>query len=411
MRSHSCLRRFIPLAIFFVFVSCKTTNLPSIGSGDRPFQLEEDEKQVWQNAKQIEHLYDKSGLLYKDDNLQVYLEAIAHKLISPNFQSQGLAPRIKVIMHPFLNAFALPNGVVYFHTGLLARMDNEAQLATVLGHELTHFTHRHAVKEMRGAQNKETFLNVLQGMVVVAGSAYAGGQFGASLGQLTEQVGSIWTLASVTGYSRELESEADKEGLKAMVQAGYDPKEAVKVFEHLQRELDERKIKEPFFFGTHPRLQERIDNYQRLLTAPYAARAKEEERLINSGEFLGKIEQLLLDNAILDLQISRHKTAQAGIEKLLLRQPHCARAYFLLGEVHRRSGRGEPYTQRAINAYQEAARLEPTYANPHRELGLLYRTQNRHEETRAEFEKYLTLNPKALDANIIRGYLEGLSKP
>jgi predicted Zn-dependent protease len=396
---------------FLALVSCATTDLPSIGAERKPFQIEEDEKQLWKNAEYIERQIDQSGNLYKDEKLEAYLDTVAQKLFAQKVGAPGLTPRIKVIQHPFLNAFALPHGVIYLHTGILARMENEGQLAALLGHELTHFTHRHAVKQMRSEQNRAAFVFVLQVMLAAAAGAYGGGQFGQTIGQLTGEVGALWTLASVRGYSQELETEADEEGLDAIVRAGYDPKEAVKVFELLQQELDERKIQEPFFFGSHPRLQERIDNYRRLLSAQYAAQAKEAGGLRKSEEFLSRIGELLLVNAVLDLNIGRLKTAKVVIDKHLQQRPHSPRAHFLLGEVHRRSGRGEPHTQRAIAAYQESARLDPTYAEPHRELGLLYREHNRPEEARASFERYLALNPKAVDAPIIQGYLAEVRKP
>ncbi len=395
------------MAASLLLASCATTSLPSIGAEGKAFQMEEDEGELWRNAEQLERRLEKSGILYKDDKLEEYLNAVAQKLLDQNLETSGATPRMKVIQNPLLNAFALPHGTIYLHTGMLARMENEAQLASLLGHELTHFTHRHAVKEMRSARNRAAFLTVLQVMLIGAGAAVGLGPVGEMAGELT----GLWGLASVRGYSRELETEADEEGLRAMIEAGYDANEAPKIFEHLRQEMDERKVKEPFFFGTHPRLQERIENYPRLLGTRYTAQAMEEGRRKNSDEFLRSILHLLLDNAILDLEIGRYKTAQAAIEKHLKEQAHSARGHFLLGEVLRRSGQGDPHTQRAIAAYREAVRLDSTYPEPHRELGLLYRAQNDHEHARSEFERYLALSPTAVDAPIIRGYLEELQKP
>ena len=134
-------------------------------------------------------------------------------------------------------------------------MDNEAQLATLLGHEMTHVTHRHLVKMFRDIKNKTAFLATLQ--VATAGLG--------PIGSLAGTLGTIGTVAAVTGYSRENETEADKEGFHLVALAGYDVEEAPKLFLHLKREVEEEQIKEPFFFGTHPRLQERIDNYNVLL--------------------------------------------------------------------------------------------------------------------------------------------------
>ncbi len=393
----SVLRGVIVLLIVLTLASCVSTKLSPIGS-EKPFQAEEDEKQVWRDSERLERVFEKSGLLYKNQELEDYLNALAEKLVGQQVLDTGIKLRVKVVQSPFLNAFALPNGMIYVHTGMLARMENEAQLATVLGHELTHFTHRHTVKEMRVLKNRVAFANVLH--ILLAGA-------GGGLEELTGRTGELWALASVRGYSRELETEADEEGLKAMIRAGYDPNEAPKVFQHLQQELDENKVKEPFFLGTHPMLQDRIDNYRRLISTEYAEQAKETGRLINSEEFLRRTEPLLLDNAVLDLRIGRAGTARAAIEKYLKRKPDSARAYFLMGEVNRH-GLDD---LRAIAAYQEAARLDPTYAEPHRELGLMYRAQGRAKDARKEFKKYLSLNPGAADAPIIKGYFIESGEP
>jgi beta-barrel assembly-enhancing protease len=266
MRSYRSSRTFALVMVFLGLASCATTGLPPIGAGEKPFQMEEDERYVWRHAEQIERQINKSGILYEDYQLEAYLNAVAQKLVSSQVQASGLTPRIRIIKHPLLNAFALPNGTVYLHTGMLARMENEAQLATVLGHEMTHFLHRHTVKEMRSAQNKVAFLRVLQVMLTAGAATYEGGQFVQMVGDLTGQMGAVWALASVRGYSRELETEA----------------------------------------------------------------------------------------------------------------------------------------------YEEASRLDSTYADPHRELGLLYWSQNRPEPALAEFERYLTLRPKAVDAPIIQGYVATL---
>ena len=192
---------------------------------------------------------------------------------------------------------------------------------------------------------------------------------------LTSPLAALWTLASTSGYSQE---------------------------------LDDRKIKEPFFFGTHPRLEERIGNFRRLLESNYAIQAKDEARTINAQEFLSRISQLLLDNANLDINLGRLKTARASVDRHRTLHPQAARAHFLLGEIHRRSGSDEAHTAQAMAAYREATRQDARYAEPHRELGILYRARGSRLEARTAFERYLALNPAATDAPIIEGYLKEL---
>jgi beta-barrel assembly-enhancing protease len=396
------IRQVIVSVLWLTVIACATTNLPSLTESEHNLQMDEDEKRAWKNTKELENQIERAGLLYQNPSLEEYLQSIADRLIPPSTLPVGTGLQIKIIRNPFLNAFALPDGVVYIHTGMLARMENEAQLATILGHELTHFTHRHAIKEMRNAENKSLLRQTVRiTLTIVAGQ----------LGSILGAPGNVWTLASIRGYSRDLETEADVEGLKLMVSAGYDAREAPKIFEFLGQELDKEKMKEPFFFGTHPRLQERIDNYRALLNSYYASQLKEGERLRKSEGFLSQTAPLLLDNAVLDINIGRLETAQAAIEKHLKQQPLNPRAHFLLGEVHRHSGNSDIFTARALDSYQEAAQLDLSFAEPHRELGLLFRKQKREKEARVEFERYLSLNPQAVDKQIIKGFLSELATP
>jgi predicted Zn-dependent protease len=395
------VRPVMLFALCLASIGCATTDLPPLEGSQARLVLSEDESRTWKTAEELENKIGKAGILYQNPGLENYLNSTAEKLVPEPILPKGVRIRVKVIQSPFLNAMALPNGTIYLHTGILARIDNEAQLATILGHELVHFTHRHAIQEIRGAESKSAIARATQiTLTIVSGR----------LGYLIGEAADVWALASVRGYSRELETEADTVGLKLLVMAGYDPKEAPQVFEHLRSELDQA-VKEPFFFGTHPQLQERIDNYRALLQTRYSQEASEVGRISNATQFFDQTAQLLLDNAVLDLDIRRFKTARAAIDKHLRRRPSTAHAYFLLGEVHRRSGASEASVAEATAAYQEAVRRDPSYADPHRELGLLFRKQNHNEEARTEFEQYLRLNPHAVDKPIILGYLTEPARP
>ena len=140
-------------------VGCATTSLRPIT--DEKVELERDEAGLWKRAEEQEYLLDRSGVVYEDAETREYLNAVAAKLAPADVL--GRIPfRIEVIKDPRLNAFAFPNGVIYVHTGILATMENEAQLATLLAHEMTHCTHRHAVRGFRDLQNKTAALATVQ---------------------------------------------------------------------------------------------------------------------------------------------------------------------------------------------------------------------------------------------------------
>src|SRR2546425_4591903 len=137
-------------------VSCASRSVPPMGAGGKPFKPEVDELNLWAQAQREEEQLRKKSNLYDDPLLDECLAKIGDKLTPDDVREAG-GPGFKfgVLRDPTLNAFAMPNGRVYIHTGLLARLDNEAQLAMIVGHEMTHVTNRHALSFTRNAQHEQ----------------------------------------------------------------------------------------------------------------------------------------------------------------------------------------------------------------------------------------------------------------
>lgn len=352
-----------------------------------PLHLDRDEQRLWLRVKEEEKKLDRSGLLYQDTQITSYVNHVAAKLFEPARAEGGIRIQVKILKNPLLNAFAYPNGVIYVHSGILARMENEAQLATLLGHELTHATHRHAIRSQKSAESKMTALNTLQAIVAPLGV----------FGAVAVAMGAVGYMASVTGYSRDMEREADREGIELMVRAGYAPGEAPKLFEYLKKDLDEDQRQEPFFFGTHPKLQDRIDNYQEVLSGPHAGRDGER----GAERYVAMVKPLILDNADLDLALGRYRAAIRAGERVLTLDPNNARAYFVVGESLRRRGAPEDQGQARL-ALRQAVTLDSTFADPHKSLGLLSYKEGNKPEAADSWERYLMLAPNAPD----RGHME-----
>ena len=383
------MRYVLSILVVCVTVVCfSTTNASPLAR--EAFVVEEDEKRLWQRSEEEQQVLDGSGLSYEDSMLNAYLRKIAAKLQPSGFFRQ-VPFKIKVIKNPYLNAFAFPNGVLYIHTGILARMENEAQLAALLGHEMTHCTHRHALKTLRYLKDKTGFLIGVQAALREFGGVR-------DLGTL---LGSLGSRAAISGYSQELEREADMVGLGLMVRAGYDPNEALKLFKHLKAELAKEKIKEPFFFGTHPKLQERMENCEDFLGNHDRDR---ETGVRNTEIFLTKIHKAILDNAWLDLRAGRFQPAHRGAEKYLTIKLNDAKAYYLLGEVFRQRGR-DGDTKRAKAYYEKAVSLDPFCGDIHKAIGLVFYKEGKKTLARRSFETCLSLSPNRGDKAYILGYL------
>lgn len=374
--------------LLFIFVACAPTDLKPVTEKD--FVFEGDEKRLWIRSLEEQNVLNNSGYLYEDRKVEEYLNSIAAKLYSQDVYKH-IPFKILVLKDPHFNAFAFPNGVIYVHTGILARAENEAQIATLLAHEMTHCTHRHTVKNFRSIKNKTAVFATIQ--VTTAG---LGG-----VGDLTGLLGSLGTLAAVTGYSRELETEADTEGLRLIVNAGYDPHEAPKLFMHLEEEIKEEKISESFFFGSHPRLQERVQNYERIIDTEFSNKSG----IKNPETFLENIRDVIIDNAVLDLKLGRFKFSQKGVEKYLQLNPDQSKAYFVLGEIFNREGeKGD--IKKSIEYYNKSIAVDPSYPEPFKELGLIYYKQGDKPLARKFLQQYLSLSLNAPDRKYIEYYMK-----
>jgi predicted Zn-dependent protease len=384
-------------AIMFAFfitgvLACATTNLPTVGEM-QSLQLQEDEKRLWNRSEEEQKRLNHSSYIYEDPILTAYVNDIAQKLIPENVKEKGLLVEVKIIKNPLLNAFAYPNGVIYVHTGILTKMENEAQLATLLGHEMTHITHRHTIENYRSVKNTTAVLATVQ-MAATPFGVYGG---------LANLLGSVGAMAAVTGYSRELETEADRGGLESMIKAGYDPREAPRLFELLKKDVEEQKIKEPFFFGSHPRLQERIDNFNQFMVENKSVT----QGVRNTDRFMAQISSLLLENAQLDLSMGRFSSAQNGIERFLQEEPQNASGHYYLGELYRQKGDKDDW-DRALKEYILAVEYDSSYPEPHKAIGLIYYKQGFKERSVKEFEQYLFMAPDAGDRGYVEQFIEEL---
>lgn len=387
------MKKTLALLLLLFTASCESTVLHNLKT--EGIQLEQDEKRIWRRCQEEQYVLDQSGFLLSDSKFEAYLNQIVSRLRSPELFEQ-VHFKAKVIKNPSLNAFAFPNGVIYIHTGILARLDNEAQLAALLGHEMTHVTHRHAVKQFRNLKNMTAFLASFQVAALVAGPA----------GDIANVLGSVATMSAVTGYSKEHEKEADQEGFQAIVRAGYDPAEAPKVFEHLRAWIEENDIKEPFFFGTHPRLKERIENYHDLLLT---YREDRRAKRINAERYREMSRRILLLNAGLDLDAGRFKLAEKGVKKYLTIKLDDPAAFCLRGNISReRDEDGD--IDKALSDYQKALAIEPSFAEAYKGMGLIYFKRGDLSLAQKSFGSYLSFRPGATDKAYIEHYLKKCRK-
>jgi len=351
----------------------------------------EDEQKLWRWVEKEQQRLDNSGLLYQDPELENYLNHTAEKLQAHSIASD-FHFHIKVLKDPNLNAFAYPNGVIYLHTGILSRMDNEAQLAALLSHEMTHCTHRHSLRVIRSISDRPAYIAAIQETLARISMVQ----------EVAKALGIAGSMAAVAGYTRDLETEADLVGLDLMVKANYDARETLQLFDHLKREIEAEGDKQPYFFGTHPNIEQRIDNATKWLaeaTVPQSAAIK------NTEAFQRATRQMVLANAGLDLRLGRFEIARRTLEKYLKTGPDDARAYFLYGEILRQRGRPDD-AKTAAAYFKKSIALDPSLPGPHKAMGLIFYKGGEKHLARKFFESCLRLSPNDPESAYIRSYLK-----
>src|SRR5215468_3489699 len=145
-----------------------------------------------------------------------------------------------------INAFALPGGYVFVNRGAIEAADNEAQLAGVMAHEISHVALRHGTNQASKAQ-------LGQGLAGIAGGLFGGGVSGALLSQL----GSFAVGGVLLRYSRTAETQADISGTQVLYDSGYDPRAMAQFFEKLEAETKGKTP--PEFFSDHPNPEHRVE--------------------------------------------------------------------------------------------------------------------------------------------------------
>ncbi|CAN5206259.1 hypothetical protein BH24PSE2_BH24PSE2_01770 [soil metagenome] len=341
----------------------------------------EAERVLRAQAGDLEARLAASNRIYADAVVRAYLAEVTDRLLRTKDPKATGAVQPYVLTDAAANAFMLPNGALFITTGLMARLDNEAQLATVIGHELSHFLNRDNLRSRRAAdraKRKAAIMNFF------------------TLG-LAESITEDRQMADVHRHSRNQELRADSEGLKMMMAAGYAAAAAEDVFEHWVEERIEGT--EQVSFRSHPRLVERAAAYKMLANAgSRAAKGR-----LDAEHYERAIGKLLLDHAAAAIGRRDIEGAAFALDRHLARHPEHARAWFLRGEMARLGGPGT--RDSALEAYERAGRLPNPPAALYKSLGLLHRQRGEHRLAAVSLQRYLQLEPDAVDAPILRGYI------
>ena len=200
-----------------------------------------------------------------DAKVDSFLALRGRKLVGAS-KRRDLEYHFALVRDEAVNAFAVPGGYCYVNLGLFRQSGSEAELISVLAHEINHVVHRHSMKRLTQVQLAGLGTDLLLG----------------DAGTTANTVANLFTTIGLLNYSREAEREADRDGMYTMYGAGYDPRGMVEMFEKLKAA---REGPEPGgwqnLFSTHPITGERIDNAKKLI----AELPSKDGLIMNSAEW------------------------------------------------------------------------------------------------------------------------------
>jgi beta-barrel assembly-enhancing protease len=411
----------------------------------KDFKFGKVDLELLEQVDLLDRRFEKERVVLEDEATNAQLARVGKSLIPRGLALEHVAWKFRALRDSQPNAFALPNGSIYVSTGLIALVDNESQLAAVLAHEMTHVLRRHTYLQNRSNRKKFLTMNI-----IAAVGAYApGGVVGAVITIVTA-VAPFIVMATVFGYSRDLERDADLKGIDMMLAAEYPAEEMVNVMRLLNKDIEGENIR--LFYNDHPALTERINYLNSYLGARADTITPQMELNREKAAYFRTMETVMRHDIRLSINEGRFRMALYLAQRLT--DFHAdSENIFWLAEAYRTLGprapqltereltnsakkdaakkrekrtieeeerdllanpAGQDYwkvnQQKAEELYLRALSLAEPVPTAHRGLGMLYEKLGRSAEAITEYEKYLELAPAALDHERIQKRLDALRR-
>jgi predicted Zn-dependent protease len=306
----------------------------------------EEEKKL---GKKVLLEIEREADFVRDLNVQAFVEKVGYSLVD-QVGSTPFEFKFYVINAVDPNAFAIPGGYVFITTGLIVLAENEQEIAGVLSHEIAHVTQRHVAQMIEKSKrlNIATLAAMLAG--ILAGRGGAGSQAAVAMAEGTAG-------ALTLKYTREIETDADQNGLHYLIKAGYDPNGMINFFKRIQRVSLEMAPKIPAYLLDHPAVEARISLLENILqmgpkpTGPF-----------KTFENFNKIRTMAF------VEEREPHAAVTYFQSLIDANPNHWEGYYGLGLAYRKMGRFD----KSMEVLKQAHSLAPEDLDVSRELGIVY---------------------------------------
>lgn len=384
------LFRLLGISLLLTVTGCVTNPV----TGKSQISLMSPEQEVASGAQNYVPAQQSQGGQYVvDPGLTAYVQSVGKKLAAVS-DRPDLPYEFVVLNNDVPNAWAMPGGKLAINRGLLVYLEDEAQLASVLGHEIVHAAARH------GAQ-QQTQNVLLGGAVLIAGVA---------ISEKKPEVGALGMGALAVGaqawqakYGRSHELQSDEVGIKYMAKAGYDAQAAVElqeIFVKLSEGRNSGFIEG--LFASHPPSQERVDK-NRETAAKYPGGVRNKEAFQRAMAQVNK-DKKAYENYQKAQKLAGEKKyidAQSYVDQSIAQQPRENLFWEMKGQLLLQQKK----TDEAVGAFDKAIQANPKYFKPYALRGIAY-----YEEGKRDLaEKDLTTSQRYLPTQIATYYLGEIS--
>ena len=332
------------------------------------------------------------GGVYHDEQLAAYVNSVGQRAAAVSHRT-GIQYHFTVVDSSIANAFALPGGYIYITRGLLTMLDNEAQLASVLGHEIGHVTARHGVKRLQSMLGSNLLL-------AAAVHVIAGGEDHQQSQAIIKTVGTVAIGTLSLGYSRANEYQADELGTTYAYKAGYSPEGMVQLLGVLKSMHDREPWWVEEYFMSHPSSSKRIEAVNGQIAQIPAEQKKDN---LNQTEYKAKTRDLMVaqkayghyDKAEVYRKKGQYQEALTEYDKALKLRSKMAPPHHGIGLVHYAQGK----YRSAIDEYKAAVKINPDYVFAFNDMGMAYMSMDRSEEAVSVFTKAIEIYGNFGDAH------------
>lgn len=320
------------------------------------------------------------GASYDDRFLQDYVNEIGQSLV-PKETPPGVLFSFRVVKQPEPNAFALPDGRIYLTAGLLVFVQNEAQLAVVLGHEIGHVIQRHYIESVK--ESRSFSRTMLPGILGAAAGAIVGGiakgKEGAAVGAtIGLGAGAVYSVVTMNNYNRKQEDEADRMGVTLAMNGGFDPKEGANFFQKLVDTYGDQDRFKTYLWANHSRNVDRIKTVRALLdtqlASAYNSARSAGTLTVGSGQLNLYASRMIREVAILAMDdYDRYSFAKALLDSIVDYRARDPKTLWAIGRVYKTIGRTDADKSKALDYLQRAASIDERNMYPYiyRDLGLM----------------------------------------